>query len=172
MVELLVVIAISGLVIPVLTGALVLGWKTTDATVASLGDSRNRQIAPSLFTRDAQNAETVDTTAADSTCVSAGDTLLVRLRWTETSAAGTSLDRVAAWVLTSGVERLLERRYCGAATSLTSSVTATHGVVGTPTVTCRSAAGATVACGAAVTVSLDITDASGSFRAIGRRRTP
>jgi hypothetical protein len=98
--------------------------------------------------------------------------LLVRLRWTETAAAGTSVDRVAAWVLTSGVERLLERRYCGTATTLTSSVTAAHGVVGTPTVTCRSAAGATVACGAAVTVSLDITDASGSFQATGRRRTP
>ncbi len=172
LVELLVVIAISGLVIPVLTGALVLGWKTTDATVASLGDSRNRHIAPSLFTRDAQNAVTVDTTAADTTCLSAGDTLLVRLRWTETPVSGTSVDRVAAWVLRTGVERLVERRYCGTATTLTSSVTAAHGVVGTPTVTCRSAAGATVVCSAAVTVSLDITDACGSFRAIGRRRTP
>lgn len=172
LVELLVVIAISGLVIPVLTGALVLGWKTTDATVASLGDSRNRQIAPSLFTRDAQNAQAIDTIAADTTCVSAGDTLLVRLRWTETAASGTAVNRVAAWVLTAGTERLIERRYCGTATTPTSSVTATHGVVGTPSVTCKSAAGATVACGSAVTVSLDITDASGSFRATGRRRTP
>jgi prepilin-type N-terminal cleavage/methylation domain-containing protein len=172
LVELLVVVAISGLVIPALTGALVLGWRTTDATIASLGDSRNRQLAPSLFTRDAQNALTVDTTAADTTCLSAGDTLLVRMRWTETPAAGAAVDRVAAWVLSTGVERLLERRYCGTTTSLTSSVTATHGVVGTPTVTCRSAAGATVACGAAVTVSLVITDASGTFQATGRRRTP
>ena len=172
LVELLVVIAVSGLIIPVLTGAMVLGWKTTDATVPSLGDSRNRQIAPSLFTRDAQNALTVDTTAADTTCVSAGDTLLVRLRWTETATSGASVDRVAAWVLSTGAERLLERRYCATSTSLTSSVTAAHGVVGTPTVTCRSAAGATVACGSAVTISLDITDASGSFQATGRRRTP
>jgi prepilin-type N-terminal cleavage/methylation domain-containing protein len=172
LVELLVVVAVSGLVIPVLTGALVLGWRTTDATVASLGDSRNRQIAPSLFTRDAQNAMTVDTTTSDTTCVSAGDTLLVRLRWTETAASGTAVDRVAAWVLSTGAERLLERRYCGTATTVTNSVTATHGVVGTPTVTCRSAAGTAVACSAAITVSLDITDASGTFQAIGRRRTP
>jgi hypothetical protein len=172
LVELLVVIAISGLVIPVLTGALVLGWKTTDATIASLGDSKNRQLAPSLFTRDAQNALTVDTTAADTTCVSAGDTLLVRMRWTETAVSGVAVNRAAAWVLSTGVERLVERRYCSAGTALTSSVTASHGVVGTPTVTCRSAAGASVACSSAVTVSLDITDASGSFRAIGRRRTP
>jgi prepilin-type N-terminal cleavage/methylation domain-containing protein len=172
LVELLVVVAISGLVIPVLTGALVLGWRTTDATIASLGDSRNRQLAPSLFTRDAQNALTVDTTAADTTCVSAGDTLLVRMRWTETAVSGVAANRVAAWVLTTGVERLLERRYCGTGTTLTGSVTASHGVVGTPTVTCRSAAGASVACSAAVTVSLDITDATGTFQANGRRRTP
>ena len=172
LVELLVVVAISGLVIPVLTGALVLGWRTTDATIASLGDSRNRQLAPSLFTRDAQNALTIDTTAADTTCVSAGDTLLVRMRWTETAVSGAAVNRVAAWVLSTGVERLVERRYCGTGTTLTSSVTASHGVIGTPTVTCRSAAGATVACSSAVTVSLDITDASGTFQAIGRRRTP
>ena len=172
LVELLVVIAISGLVIPILTGALVLGWKTTDATIASLGDSKNRQLAPSLFTRDAQNALTVDTTAADTTCVSAGDTLLVRMRWTETAVSGVAVNRAAAWVLSTGVERLVERRYCSAGTTLTSSVTASHGVVGTPTVACRSAVGASVACSSAVTVSLDITDASGTFQAIGRRRTP
>jgi prepilin-type N-terminal cleavage/methylation domain-containing protein len=170
LVELLVVVAISGLIIPVLTGALVLGWRTTDATAASISDSRNRQLAPSLFTRDAQNAQTIDTTAGDTTCVSAGDTLLVRLRWTETDASGVSVNRAVAWVLPTGPEALLERRYCAAATTLTSSVTATHGVVGTPSVTCRSATGTTVACGVAVTVALAITDASGTFTAIGRRR--
>ena len=113
LVELLVVIAISGLVIPILTGALALGWKTTDATIASLGDSRNRQLAPSLFTRDAQNALTIDTAAADTACVSAGDTLLVRMRWTETAVSGAAVNRVASWVLSTGVERLVERRYCG-----------------------------------------------------------
>ena len=121
-----------------------MGWKTTDATVASLSDSRNRQLAPSLFTRDAQNAKAVDTTTSDTTCVSVGDTLLVRLRWTETDGSGVAVNRVAAWVLTTGAERLLERRYCATATTVTSSVTAAHGVVGTPGVTCRSAAGATV----------------------------
>jgi len=172
LVELLVVVAISGFVVPVLTGALVMGWKTTDATVASLSDSRNRQLAPSLFTRDAQNAKAIDTTTSDTTCVNVGDTLLVRLRWTETDGSGVAVNRVAAWVLTTGAERLLERRYCATATTVTSSVTAAHGVVGTPGVACRSAAGATVGCGLAATVGLTVTDASGTFTATGRRRAP
>ena len=58
LVELLVVVAISGLIMPVLAGAFVVGWRTTDATVTSLSDSRNRQIGPSLFTRVIRGSET------------------------------------------------------------------------------------------------------------------
>ncbi|MDQ1617149.1 MAG: hypothetical protein QOJ60_3088 [Actinomycetota bacterium] len=171
LVELLVCLAISGLIVPVLTGALVIGWKTTDATVASLSDSRNRQLVPSLFTRDVQNAKTVDTTSSDTTCELAGDTLLVRLRWTETGPSGAAVDRAASWVLSTGTERLVERRYCATASTVTSNVSAAHGIVGTPAVTCLSAAGGTVGCGLAATVTLSVTDGSGTFTAIGRRRT-
>ena len=171
LVELLVVVAISGLIMPVLAGAFLVGWRTTDATVTSLSDSRNRQVAPSLFTRDVQQANTVDTSSADPTCTTAGDTLLVRMRWTETDATGSATNRAVAWVLTTGTERLVERRYCADGTTLTGSVTGTHGAVGTPTVTCKSATGSTVACGSAVSVDLSVTDSSGAFTATGRRRT-
>ena len=170
LVELLVVVAISGLIMPELAGAFVVGWRTTDATVTSLSDSRNRQIAPSLFTRDVQNANGVDTTAGDTTCTAAGDTLLVRMRWTETSVTGATVVKAASWVLTTGADRLVERRFCADGSTLTASATAAHGVVGTPAVSCRSASGTTVACGSAVTVDLVVTDASGSVTATGRRR--
>ncbi len=171
LVELLVASAAAAIIAPVLAGAFLIGYRTTDATVTSLSNSRNRQIAPSLFTRDVQAAKTVDTSAADTTCTNAGDTLLVRFRWTETDAAGTSVDRVASWVLTTGPDRLVERRWCAAGTAVTSSVSASHEVVGTPTTACQSLAGGTVACGSAVRVLLTVSDASGSFTATGLRRT-
>lgn len=173
LVELLVSVAILGLIAPILTGSLVLGWRTTDATVDRLSDSRNRSLVPSLFVRDAQNATTVTTSSG--TCQQAGDALVVLLRWTSTPATGSAVTRVAAWVTTTsgGITRL-ERRSCDDASgSMTavSSVTAAHGVVGTPAVTCRASGGSVTACASAVRVELSVTDASGSFTAAGRRRS-
>lgn len=174
LVELLVVTAIVGLVVPVLTGALLLGWRTTDSTVDNLADSRNRQLVPSLFTRDVQTASAVDTDPTVSTCTQAGDTLVVRMSWTETPATGTAVNHAAAWVTTTtaGVTRL-ERRWCndGSGTmTLVSSVAPAHGIVGTPTVTCRASSGAPAPCPTAVRVQLAATDASGPLTATGRRR--
>ncbi|MDQ1621524.1 MAG: hypothetical protein QOE19_4093 [Actinomycetota bacterium] len=167
LVELLVAAAITALIAPVLTSALVVGWKTTDATVSSLSDSRNRQIAPSLFTRDVQGATTIETAGAG--CLQAGDTLLVRFGRTETSTTGSTTSPLVTWVLTT--TGVLERRSCDSGTAVTSSVTGAHDVVGTPTVACKSAAGASVACSSAAVVDLTVTDPSGAFTATGRRRT-
>lgn len=169
LVELLVVIAISGVIMPILVGALVIGWKTTDATVQRLSDSRNRNLTPSLFTRDVQSAKTIATTGA--ACTSGGDTLLVRMSWTETGTTGTVVSRAASWVLTPGTDNQLQRRYCSNGIAVDSTVTSAHGVVGTPAVSCLSAGNATVACSAAVRVDLAVTDASGGFTALGRRRS-
>lgn len=175
LVELLVTAAIAGLVMPVLTGALLIGWRTTDETVASLSDSRNRLLLPSTFTRDVQSAGSVDTSTADSTCTQAGDTVVVRLRWTEIPASGPPVAQVAAYVTRAGSgETLLERRYCDDSTgtmALRSSVSLVHGVAGTPSVTCRDAAGATVGCAAARSVSVSVTDGSGALTASARRRS-
>lgn len=174
LVELLVVVAITGLVVPVLTSALVLGWRTTDSTVNSLADSRNRQLVPSLFTRDVQTATLVDTDTSLSTCTQAGDTLVVRMRWTQTPATGSPVDHAAAWVTTtSGGLTLLQRRSCDTSSgvmTVLSSVAVAHGLVGAPAVTCRSATGAVTACSSAVRVELTAADASGVLTATGRRR--
>jgi prepilin-type N-terminal cleavage/methylation domain-containing protein len=173
LVELLVATALLGMIIPVLAGAMVVGWKTTDATIARLSDNRNRSITPSLWTRDAQSAKTVDRNGAVTTCLLAGDTLLVRFTWTETPATGPAVSRVAAWVWTGATSKLVERRFCATGGPISSSVSTAHDVAAAPVAVCRDAAGTAVpACGAStVVIELAVTDASGSYLATGRRRS-
>ena len=176
LVELLVVVAITGLVMPVIAMALSLGFRTTDTTIGRLQDTRDRQIAPSLFTGDVQSATVVDT-ASNAGCPLGGGTLVLRLSRRETSAAGTVVNRVIVWdTIVSAGSALLERRTCddtGGSMALVSGVTTTHDVVGAPSVTCALASGATTACNAAATIAavdLAITDASGTFTVSARRR--
>ncbi len=170
LIELLVATSITALIAPVLASALVVGWRTTDATVVRLGENRDRLLVPSLFTRDVQSAGTVQTSGP--ACTQAGDTLVVRLGWTETDATGGTVDRAVSWVQTSGTPRFLERRYCADGTSVTSSVSVSHDAAGAA-VTCRDVAGgATGACSSATVVQLTVTDTSGaSYAAVGRRRS-
>ena len=173
LVELLAAVAITGVIIPALTGALIIGWRTTDDTIARLSDNRNRALTPSLWTRDAQSATTVDRNGAVSTCLlPAGDTLLARFAWTETPLTGPAVTRVAAWVWTGSTTKLVERRYCATGGAITSSVTTAHDVAAAPVATCRTAGGADVpGCGTTtVVVDLSVTDPSGTFLATGRRR--
>jgi len=172
LVELLAAVAITGVIIPALTGALFIGWKTTDDTIARLSDNRNRSITPSLWTRDAQSATTVDKNAAVTTCLSAGDTLLARFTWTETPLTGSAVTRVATWVWTGSTTQLVERRYCDTGASITGSVASAHDVANAPVATCRTSGGAVVAsCGpTTVVVDLSVTDPSGTYLSTGRRR--
>jgi prepilin-type N-terminal cleavage/methylation domain-containing protein len=171
LVELLVAVAITAMIIPVLTGALVVGWRTTDATIARIADTRDRQLVPSLFTRDVMSSQTFATTGT--ACTQAGDTLIVRLTMAQPADATTPpVARTVAWVLTSGLT--LDRRWCPTGTSVVSSVSAAHGIVGTPTATCRVVAGGTSqACSTASTdvVDLSVVDAGGTFTATGQRRS-
>ena len=172
LVELLVATAILGIIIPALTSALVIGWRTTDDTIARLSDNRNRALTPSLWTRDAQAATAVDTNGGFTTCLSGGDTLLARFTWTETPLTGPAVTRVAAWVWTGSTTQLVERRACDTGGSITGSVATAHDVAVAPVPTCRTTSGAAVACGAStVVVDLSVTDPSGTFVATGRRRS-
>ncbi len=168
--ELMMAAAITAVIVPVVTGALVVGWRTSDDTIARLADTRDRQLVPSMFTRDVQSTQVVATTGAG--CLQAGDTLVVRFTMAEPQDSTTpAATRTAAWVLTAG--QLLERRWCLTGSTVASSVTLAHGVMGTPSVTCRlTAGGSAQACGAGTkVVDLSVTDASGAFTATGRRRS-
>lgn len=172
LVELLAAVAITGVIVPALTGALIIGWRTTDDTIARLSDNRNRSITPSLWTRDAQSATSVDRNAAVTTCLSPGDTLVARFAWTETPLTGPAVNRTAAWVWTGSTTARVERRYCATGASITSSVATAHGIVAAPVATCRTAGGAVVgACGATTAVvDLSVTDPSGTYLSTGLRR--
>jgi prepilin-type N-terminal cleavage/methylation domain-containing protein len=170
LVELLVAVAITAMIVPVLTGALVVGWRTTDATIARIADTSDRQLAPSLFTRDIMSTQSFATTGT--ACTQAGDTLIVRLTMAQPQDATTPpVARTVAWVLSSGLT--LDRRWCPAGTTVVSSVTVAQGIIGTPTATCRLVAGGTSqACSTASTdvVDLSVVDAGGTFTATGQRR--
>lgn len=176
LVELLVTVATAGLVVPILGSALTVGYRTTDATVARLEDTRDRQIVPTLFTGDVQSATVVDVSSA-AACPLGGGTLVVRMSRRETSSTGALVNRVIAWdTIVLGSTTLLERRTCDDSSgtmALISGVTTAHGVVGTPTVTCWVAGGTTTTCSGASTIArvdLGVVDASGAFTVTARRR--
>jgi hypothetical protein len=172
MVELLVASAVTGVIMPALAGAMVIGWRTTDSTVDHLADTGNRQRVQAFFVRDMQSARTVDTSSADTTCTSAGDTLIVRLRWSET-VSGATVNRVATYVRAgTSPDVQLVRRTCDGS-SAASSVTVAHRTTAVPTVTCYDGTGAVTSptCASVARAVLTVTDASGVFTANGRRRS-
>lgn len=170
LVELLVATAISALIIPVVTGALVMGWRTTDDTINRLGDNRNRQIVSSMFTRDAQNATAVS--SATSACTVGSASVLVVFTWDEPLDSGTTAARKVAWV-TNG--SFVERRYCDTSSAAFSVLAAAHDITSART---ECPAGLTAAWSGAACVAgsrfirLEVTDRTGAFVVTGRRRLP
>lgn len=169
LVELLLGVAILATIIPALTGSLVIGWRTTDTTVATLSDSRSRAITASLFVRDVQSARQVDTVDATRTCMLTGDRLLVRVAIDTPDATGTLLTSRAAWVLTPAAQ--VERRQCDDGTNVASSVRTAYDVSGTPAVACD---GNTMTCPVASRVVrmtvVTTNEPSAPFSVTGRRR--
>jgi prepilin-type N-terminal cleavage/methylation domain-containing protein len=169
LVELMVAVALTGMIITALTGALIVGWRTTDDTTTRLADTRDRHLVPSLFTRDVQSAQLVETTG---TACTGGDTLIARITMAQPQdAAVPPATRTVTYVLTSTKE--LVRRYCADGTTVLNSVAVAHDVVGTPTVACRVVAGgSTQTCAdTSMVVDLTVSNSSGSFTATGRRRS-
>jgi prepilin-type N-terminal cleavage/methylation domain-containing protein len=172
--ELLLSVAILGIIAPVMAGATVVGWQSTDATIAHLKDTGNRQLVQAWFVRDSQSAKTVDTSSAPATCLSAGDTLVIGMRWADT-VSGTTVNRATAYVRTGTAPSYqLLRRACddsSGSMGIRGSTTIARLVSVAPTTACRDSGGATVACASARSMSLTVTDAGGSFTSTGRRRS-
>ena len=79
--EVLVVTLILGVIGFVLTQAIILGLRTTDATSASSSRSVATQTLASYFTGDAQSADVVST--SDPGCSSSTAALIVTLSWAD-----------------------------------------------------------------------------------------
>ena len=173
--ELLLSVAILGVIAPVIGGAIVAVWRTTDSTVEHLEDTGNRQRVQAWFVRDGNSAATVDKDAASSSCLGAGETLVLRMTWSET-VGGSSVTRVATYATTGTAPDLtLVRRACGnSSRSLTtqSTVSVGFGLTAAPTATCYASDGSTSAtCASTQRMALTVTDASGSFTNTARRRS-
>ena len=91
--ELLVTIAILGIIGAALTGAVILGFRTTDATGARVARSSAIQALTAYFTEDVQRAETVSstTTGEPAECVTGDPGRFVRLSWTDGGATRTAV---------------------------------------------------------------------------------
>lgn len=81
LIELLVSIVILSIIGVVLTGAVILGFRTTDGTAANVSRSTATRTAARYFTDDVQRADTVSTTDPD--CATSLPGVLVHFRWVE-----------------------------------------------------------------------------------------
>jgi prepilin-type N-terminal cleavage/methylation domain-containing protein len=111
LIELLVSITILGIVMVVLTMAVIFGLGATKNANGSLDESNAAQLTALYFSRDVQGAEQVAVDDATSTCGGAAE-----LKLTSTAA-----DRVVAYAVT-GTPLQLVRRLCSPA-SATPTVT-------------------------------------------------
>lgn len=92
--ELLVTIVIVGVIGSTLTGAVILGFRTTDATGARVARSSAIQALTSYFTEDAQRAQTVTVLASPAVaepagCATGDEGRFLRLDWADGSDART-----------------------------------------------------------------------------------
>ena len=111
---------ILGIIAPTMASAIVLGLKVTSATTAQLAASHNRQLEAGFFSSDVQSARddrrlVLDRTAR--TCMSAGQTLVGRLSWTDVDATGTATARAVTYATQHrGGDAQLVRNACTGAT--------------------------------------------------------
>ena len=103
--ELLVAIVILGIISVILTEAVILGLRTTDATAANTSRSVATQTLASYFTDDAQSASAVSTT--DLSCTASP--VLLHLAWTD---QGVNRDVSYALEPPAGREQTLVRWSC------------------------------------------------------------
>jgi prepilin-type N-terminal cleavage/methylation domain-containing protein len=170
LVELLMSITIIGIIAPTIVGAIVLGLKTTAATTSQLAASHNRQELAAFFTTDVQSAVTIaDETSTDTTtCMSAGETLVGRLSWTDIDFTGASTARVVTYVTAtvSGEKQLLRHTCAGA---VMSTVTVVHAVV-SGNLDCTTTTFAAAPCASAAGAKLTAVDAAGTWVVEGLTR--
>ena len=85
LVEVLVVVVILGIIGFPLTEAVIIGFRTTDGTIANVSRSSAVELLSSSFTSDAQNADVVAATGSSCTTVDPADLagVFLSLTWTD-----------------------------------------------------------------------------------------
>ena len=139
LVEMLVCIVVLGIIFTVLTGALMIGLRSTSNASVKFDESNAAQLTALYLTCDVQGAETITLNDATSSCGGAAKLKL----------ASSNADRVVAYAVTGTSTLSLVRRLCSPANA-TSVVTTLVPVV-------ASANNVTVACtNSCTTVTLGV----------------
>lgn len=155
-----------------------IGFRTTTQTSTTLASSHDAQEAQFYWQQDTQGANVVDSVAADTRCVLAGDTLLVRFTGQDTDASSVVTAHVEVYVQrVVGTETQLIRRACsgpyGGTLTDVGDVTVLHSV-GNPALLpapVSPALSCLPTCASPRSVTLTVTEQSGySFAMTGRRR--
>lgn len=76
LVEVLVTVVITGIIAGAVTASIIIGLRTTDATVNRLSDSRDAQLAAAYFGTDVQEAHEVLIAPGDASCAPDKDRIL------------------------------------------------------------------------------------------------
>jgi prepilin-type N-terminal cleavage/methylation domain-containing protein len=178
LIEVLIVVVILGVIVAPLTAGIIAFLRNTDATTNRMAESHDAQIASAYFAQDVQNIGVRNWTAAPYPTAQSielnapaagglypcgsGSNALVRFAWDDPAVGPPGVRRVSYVVQVVGSERQLHRVACDSAGAVTSDIVVAHNVDnGTaPVITCKTTAGAALACDTAAlpaTVTLTLT---------------
>jgi prepilin-type N-terminal cleavage/methylation domain-containing protein len=131
LVEMLVCIVVLGIIFTVLTGALMIGLRSTSNASVKFDESNAAQLTALYLTRDVQGAETVTLNDATSSCGGAA-----KLKLTSSTA-----DRVVSYAVTGTTTLQLVRRVCSpaSATPMVSTLVPTIASANNVTFACTNA---------------------------------
>jgi prepilin-type N-terminal cleavage/methylation domain-containing protein len=105
LVEMLVCVVVLGIIFTVLTGALMIGLRSTSSASVKFEESNAAQLTALYLTRDVQGAETITVNDATSSCGGSA-----KLKLTSSNA-----DRVVSYAVTGTTTLSLVRRLCSPA---------------------------------------------------------
>lgn len=184
LIELTIAVSILGLVMAAITTTMIVAMRATAEATDRLDRGNDQQLTSAHFGPDVAGALEVTAVGqpgftgptTEPGCGPTGDRLVVQFRGREAIDVLTSDRWTVSYVLTDGGATLARRACTGSATTPASDVAVAAGLSTTsgPTVACRTAAGAAVACEdpSAQGVTLDLTIEDGTERSTtGSRRT-
>jgi prepilin-type N-terminal cleavage/methylation domain-containing protein len=159
LIELMIAISVLGVILVPVTTSFLLGILESTSAKERTADSSSAQLISSYLLADIQSSQSVATSGSG--CGGGAGTVKLQIAWTDPDPAGDH-DVVVAYVdqpAAAAGQRELHRYICtttGGSTASDSSILALNLDTSTFAVTCKDAAGATVACASARNVAVHV----------------
>jgi len=175
--ELMIAVLLLAVIMVPLTGLMVDALKNTAQAQQRLSESRSPLFTSAYFADDAQSADLAGITVTSTPACGSG-TNLVSFTWSETNDQGTTQYKASYVSSTVAGKPVIARNFCKGANAVKVSTLAPVVSSTAPVVSCRNAAGASVACNVGTsalrTIELDATtpnaETNGFFKLIATRR--